>query len=320
MIPIRDSQKAGNRPIVNHILIGINVLVFILELSQGSRMSAFLYEWGLVPARYTTEMQTTFFQQLFTPVSFMFLHGGWMHILGNMWMLWIFGDNIEDALGSRSYLLFYMICGLVSGLSHFLAAPASQVPVVGASGAIAGVMGAYFALYPGSRILTLFPPVFIFEIPAFLFLGIWFFLQLFSAVGGSAGGIAWWAHIGGFVMGFFLIRLWVRLPEGHFSAKLREAKGEKARENPIKSLQILRPLPLDDSSDLHADIFLTREEAFSGCTKEVNIPWGFYTRLYKVNIAPGTRDGQKLRMRGLGRKAVDDSVGDLILTARILDP
>lgn len=320
MIPIRDSQKAKNRPIVNHVLIVVNVLVFLLEISRGSGMDAFILEWGLVPARYTTDMQASFLQLLLTPISCMFLHGGWMHIIGNMWVLWIFGDNIEDAMGSKPYLIFYLVCGLIAAFSHFIVEPSSTIPVVGASGAIAGVMGAYFALYPGSRILAFFPPMFIFEVPAWLFLGFWLLIQLFSAFGGSNAGIAWWAHIGGFAAGFVLIRLWVRLPEGHFSRKLQEAKEEKARANPVENLQVLRPLPLDDSADLYADIFLTPREAFSGCTMEVNIPWGFHARLYKVNIMPETRDGQKLRMRGLGRKGNDGNAGDLILTARILDP
>lgn len=320
MIPIRDSQKARNRPIVNHAIIAANVLVFILELAQGSGMNTFLYNWGLVPARYTTDMQASFLQLLLTPISAIFLHGGWMHIIGNMWMLWIFGDNIEDAMGSKPYLIFYLVCGVFSIFSHFIVEPTSQVPVVGASGAIAGVMGAYFALYPGSRILALFPPIFIFEVPAYVFLGFWFILQFINVFSGNSGGVAWWAHIGGFVMGYILIRLWVRLPQGHFSAKLKEAKQEKARENPVINLQALRPMPIDDSPDLYADIYLTPAEAFGGCLKEVNIPWGFHNRLYKVNILPNTRDGQKLRMRGLGRKTMDGSAGDLILTARILDP
>lgn len=320
MIPIRDSQKAKARPIVNHVLIALNVLVFLLEISQGNGMNVFLYDWGLVPARYTTDMQSPFFQLLLTPFSCMFLHGGWMHIIGNMWMLWIFGDNIEDAMGSKPYLIFYLVCGLTAAFSHFIVDPSSEIPVVGASGAIAGVMGAYFALYPASRILAFFPPAFIFEVPAYLFLGFWLVIQLFSALAGNNAGIAWWAHIGGFITGFILIRFWVRLPEGHFSKKLEEAKEEKARGNPIENLQVLRPMPMDESSDLYADIFLTPKEAFSGCTMEVNIPWGFHTRLFKVNIQPETRDGQKLRMRGLGRKGVDGGAGDLILTARVLDP
>jgi membrane associated rhomboid family serine protease len=147
-----------------------------------------------------------------TPLfSFMFLHGGWLHIVGNMLYLWIFGDNVEDRMGHPGYLIFYIICGMASGLVQILIAPASRLPIVGASGAIAGVMGAYLLLYPFARVVTLFF-FFIFievvHIPAFFFLGFWFILQFFSgsfSLAGQEGGVAWWAHIGGFLCGLIMV-------------------------------------------------------------------------------------------------------------------
>lgn len=318
MIPIRDTQPSSNRPLVTQGLILINVLVFFVQMGQGPELGRFLWEWGLVPARYTdagVRSHTGVLQPVLTLFTFMFLHGGWLHIIGNMWTLWIFGDNVEDRLGPLRYLGFYLGCGLVSGLAHFLVYPSSTLPVVGASGAIAGVMGAYFVLYPGSRILTLIPiliiPLFI-EIPAFIYMGIWFLLQVFNAMGGG-GGVAWWAHIGGFVAGALLLRFLVQLPEGHFSAKIRQHS--QRRKTP--GLQTIRPVAPQDTAHMYGTLIISPFEALAGCTKRVNIPWGFYSRLYKITVPPKTAEGQKLRLKGLGRRMADGSTGDLYLKIRI---
>ncbi|MDY0162233.1 rhomboid family intramembrane serine protease [Desulfobotulus sp.] len=318
MIPIRDTQPSRNRPVVTQILIVVNVLVFFMQLGQGPEMGRFIWEWGLVPARYTDPLisgRWGFFHQAFTLFSFMFLHGGWLHIIGNMWTLWIFGDNVEDRLGPLRYLAFYLGCGLASGLAHFMVYPSSPIPVVGASGAIAGVMGAYFILYPASRILTLIPilifPLFI-EIPAFVYMGLWFFLQVFNAMGGG-GGVAWWAHIGGFVVGALLVRVLVQFPEGHFATRVRQVT--QRRKTP--GLQTIRPIAPQDTPHMYGTLVISPFEALAGCTKRVNIPWGFYSRLYKITVPPKTQDGQKLRLKGLGRRMADGGSGDLYLKVRV---
>jgi hypothetical protein len=192
-------------------IIGVNVLVFLMEINMGSlALERFFHAWGIVPLRFThARFQSA--GNYFTLLSSMFMHGGWMHIIGNMWSLWIFGDNVEDRLGRGGFLLFYLLSGIAAGAVHIVTNPASTVPTVGASGAIAGVMGAYLLLFPHSTVLTLVPIVFfmhVVEVPAVLFLGFWFLSQLFSGTlslavaGAQAGGVAWWAHIGGFVVGF----------------------------------------------------------------------------------------------------------------------
>ncbi len=188
----------------------MNVLVFYFaNLSMsGDQLQHFFLRYGIVPLRYadpTIATRISLPAQLLPFFTSMFLHGGFMHILGNMWVLWIFGDNVEEWFGHWGFLAVYLFCGVASGLMHLLANWGSDLPTVGASGAIAGVMGAYFLLYPRARVLTLVP-IFIFiqfvELPAFVFLGFWFLLQFLSgAAGGPAGGIAWWAHVGGFITG-----------------------------------------------------------------------------------------------------------------------
>ena len=179
MIPIRDTVESRNYPVVNHLIIAVNVGVYFIQLAQGAKIDHFVFLYGLVPARYSDPFLAHYFtpgQQLFSFLSFMFVHGDIWHILFNMWSLHIFGDNVEDRLGPVRYVFFYLLCGWVSGLSHLVVNWHSQVPTVGASGAIAGVMGAYFILYPGARILTMIPilifPFFV-ELPAFFFLGLW---------------------------------------------------------------------------------------------------------------------------------------------------
>jgi len=202
LIPLRDIIPSRTTPVVTIALITINVLVFLYELSLGRAVDAFTLYWGLVPAAFSWVAVLTS----------MFLHGGIMHVAGNMLYLWIFGDNVEDRMGHGRFLVFYLLCGTAAALAQTITQPDSVVPMVGASGAIAGVMGAYFVLYPKSRIVTLVPLFFIFqviEVPAILFLGIWFLMQFVNglgsivtvAAGQSAGGIAFWAHVAGFVAG-----------------------------------------------------------------------------------------------------------------------
>jgi membrane associated rhomboid family serine protease len=216
MIPLRDSIPNVHRPYGVWLLLAANVLAFALELSLNEQGRAVLFHLlGVVPARY----QAFFGGQaaldvgdLLPFVTYMFLHSGWLHIIMNMWVLWVFADNVEDVMGTFGFLAFYVICGLGAVALHMVLAPASRVPVVGASGAIGGVMGAYFVLYPYGRVVTLIP-IFIIpwivELPAVIFLGIWFLGQLFSGVASfqasSQGGVAWWAHAGGFVTGLLLL-------------------------------------------------------------------------------------------------------------------
>jgi len=200
---------------VNYGLIALNVAVFLYQLSLGEQLTDFVYAYGLIPFRFL-QMVSRDPGELLTPLSAMFLHGGWAHLLGNMLYLHIFGDNIEDRLGHGRYLLFYLSCGVLSFLAQIAFQPHSMVPNVGASGAIAGLLGAYFLLFPRARVLTLLPLFFIWplvEIPAFFFLGIWFLVQFLSGastIGRTSaltGGVAWWAHIGGFLVGMFLLKL-----------------------------------------------------------------------------------------------------------------
>jgi membrane associated rhomboid family serine protease len=211
MIPLRDVIPSRTRPVVTMTLIALNVAAFLYEQSMPPRLlEQFVFTWGLVPAQFAV-------LNVFTS---MFLHGGWMHLLGNMLFLWIFGDNVEDRMGHGRFLVFYLLCGTVAAMLQVAFSPGSRIPMVGASGAIAGVLGAYLVLFPRSRILTLVP-IFIFiqiiEVPAIIFLGLWFALQLFSGVGtlgqsADVGGVAFWAHAGGFAAG--MIAVWFfRQPE-----------------------------------------------------------------------------------------------------------
>ena len=219
MIPLRDANPSHHAPVVTFALIAANCLAFFYQLSLSpAGFERLVFTLGMVPARVTALPTnpdiglTGAFLPLFTS---MFLHGGWLHLIGNMWFLWIFGDNIEDRLGHFRYLLFYLLCGLGAGVAHMLFNLNSTVPTIGASGAVAGVLGGYFLLFPGARVLTLVPAFFLFmvELPAYLILLYWFVLQLFSgaislgARGAEAGGVAWWAHIGGFLLGIVLVWL-----------------------------------------------------------------------------------------------------------------
>jgi membrane associated rhomboid family serine protease len=215
MIPLRDANPSRTVPFVTYGIIVLNVLVFLLELATGDRVGALFMEFGVVPYRVSASLDPGSFD-VGAWLSFgtsMFLHGGWMHLIGNMLFLYVFGDNIEDRCGHARFVLFYLIAGAAAAATQVAVDPASEVPMVGASGAIAGVLGAYVILFPRARILTLLP-LFIFfqllELPAYLFLGIWFLMQVASGllslhIGGDAGGVAWWAHIGGFAGGALLL-------------------------------------------------------------------------------------------------------------------
>jgi hypothetical protein len=255
-------------------------------------------------------------QQLLSLFTFMFLHGGFMHLIGNMWSLYIFGDNVEDRLGSARYIVFYLLCGLASGMTHLLFNLHSNIPTIGASGAIAGVMGAYFILYPGSRILTLIPIIIIpwfVEIPAFFFLGIWFLLQFLNAAGssGQAGGIAWWAHIGGFIFGIVFLKLLDRIPATGVSDRIRPERKRSHR------FQVVKTNRKDTQADLHGTLTITQYEAMVGARKLITVPWGLQNRLYRVIVPQGISDGQVLRLKGVGRPRSDGSRGDMMLTIRI---
>ena len=210
MIPLRDAIPSRTTPFVVMAIIALNAVVFLFELTLSDvEMHGFAMTFGLVPAWFNWP----------SVVTSMFMHGGWLHVIGNMLYLWIFGDNVEDRMGHGRFIVFYLICGIAAALGQTAAAPDSTVPMIGASGAIAGVLGAYLVLFPHSRVLTLIPIFFfiqIVEIPAIFFLGFWFLMQLFAGVGSigaaSTGGIAFWAHAAGFLTGLALVLVF-RRPE-----------------------------------------------------------------------------------------------------------
>jgi len=223
MIPIRDTVPRRNPPLAVYSLIGLNFLIFALELSlPREHLERLFYLFGIVPARYTHPQWAEWVgfpvDDYWPFLTSMFLHGGWLHIIGNMWALWIFGDNVEDRMGPVRFTLFYVGCGLVAGVVHWFTNAQSVLPTVGASGAIAGVMGAYFVLFPYARIVVLIPILFIplfFELPAVTYLLFWVLSQVFSGtlvLAGSkdVGGVAFWAHVGGFAAGLALHPLFVR--------------------------------------------------------------------------------------------------------------
>jgi membrane associated rhomboid family serine protease len=198
-------------PVVNYLLIAANVLVFLVMWVSGSDQEALVYRFAMIPAHFTDGVDAGDILTIFTS---MFMHGGLVHLIGNMIYLWIFGDNVEDRLGSAAYLPFYLIGGVVASLTHLLTNPSSEIPTVGASGAIAAVLGAYLVLFPASRIVTFIPLRFFSRVtivPAIVLLGLWFALQLFEGVlslgGPDVAGVAFWAHIGGFVAGMVMALL-----------------------------------------------------------------------------------------------------------------
>ena len=215
MIPIRDTVPNRTFPVATWLIIILCGIVFVFETTLPHKtLEKFIAYFGIVPAEYTNHHGHGL--PVIDYVSFlttMFLHGGWLHILGNMWFLKIFGSKVEDRMGHGGFLVFYLLTGVLASIFYIYFSPHSSMPVIGASGAIAGVMGAYYVLFPRARILTLIPilifPWFV-EIPAFFFLGWWFLLQLFSgslslAIQNAGGGVAWWGHIGGFIAGVILV-------------------------------------------------------------------------------------------------------------------
>jgi membrane associated rhomboid family serine protease len=321
MIPLRDTIRSRNYPVINTLLISTNALVFLIQLSQGPQEARFIYTYGLVPARYSVPevaAHFTSFQQVFAFLSFMFLHGGFWHILGNMWFLYIFGDNVEDRLGPFRYLLFYLFCGWASGLFHLLLNWQSPVPTIGASGAIAGVMGAYLILFPRSKILTLIPILFIpyfVEISAFFFLGIWFFLQFLGAAGSGAqgGGIAWWAHVGGFAAGIILLKVSQRIPQIGLTGRMREA----TLKTGTPRLQVAEAYDSPEDPHLYGTITLAPGEARLGARKLISVKWGFRSRILRVSVPSGIGEGTVLRLAGLGKLMPDGKKGDLLLRIMI---
>ena len=207
MIPLRSTERVYSPAIVTGSLIGLNTVIFLFQTTMSpAQLNDFVAQWGIVPDNL----------HVFSLLTSMFLHGGWLHLLGNMLFLWVFGRNLEDLIGGGRFLVFYLLCGLAAAVVHVIANPYSRMPTIGASGAIAGVMGAYLIKFPRARILTLIPIVFFFttlEIPAAFLLVWWFAIQFFSGFGSlgatdyTGGGIAWFAHVGGFVAGMLLIRL-----------------------------------------------------------------------------------------------------------------
>lgn len=247
MIPLRDDIPSQRTPLVNYLVIVICTFAFLAQQTSDDDSMSIIERYALVPVRLTqpdvtpvieqpVAIQTPFGVQISsqkiplappavpiwaTLITCMFLHGGWMHFIGNMWFLYIFGDNVEDRLGHFGFALLYLGTGILAGLAHLVSDPSSSIPTLGASGAIAGVMGAYALLYPHARVLAVLPILFILTlvIPAPVFLGIWFIMQITNGVGsmagGAAGGVAWWAHAGGFIAGAIAALLIGRSPLGH---------------------------------------------------------------------------------------------------------
>lgn len=212
MFPLKDTIRSRSFPIVNWSIIVLNLLVFFYELSLGPAADNFILHHGLTPVRFFWALHHDRFDAFAPIFTSMFLHGGWFHVLGNMWFLYIFGDNVEDRVGHVGYVFFYLLCGIGAALSQTLFFPGSNLPMVGASGAIAGILGAYFLLFPQSRILTIVPIFFfiqLMEVPAWVFLPFWFLMQFIQGAMSpqTSGGVAWWAHIGGFVVG--MIGVWI---------------------------------------------------------------------------------------------------------------
>jgi membrane associated rhomboid family serine protease len=251
MIPLHDNIPARRFPVVNYALIGVTSVVFFLQLTQDPSSPSLVEQFGMIPARVSNPGQEILIPEegevtpqgdvkitkerpaapspvpaWLTMLTCVFLHGGWMHFLGNMWFLHIFGDNVEDCFGHVQYLLFYLGCGVAASALHYVSGPNSPVPTIGASGAIAGVMGGYFLLYPKAMVLTLVPLFVILYtvvLPAYVFLGVWFVIQLLqgtlSISDTLATGVAWWAHVGGFVAG--MAAVWILNKSHHMSEPVK---------------------------------------------------------------------------------------------------
>jgi membrane associated rhomboid family serine protease len=232
VIPLRDENPTELTPFVTVLLILANLAAWFMLQGAGApqALEASVWVFGTVPCEVTEVCRTEGLGRS-AVITSMFMHGGWGHLLGNMVFLWVFGNNIEDSMGHLRFLAFYLICGIAAGYAHIFFSPASAVPAVGASGAISGVMGAYILLYPRVAVQTFFPPFFFFHVPAWVFLGYWFFIQLSMGVvsigpeAAETGGVAVWAHVGGFVAGAVLIRLFVK-------RRLVDAKRHKVKLPP----------------------------------------------------------------------------------------
>ncbi len=225
MIPIKDDIPSRTYPIINTTLIVVNVIAFFFELSLGDKLELFLRTYGVIPIKYfysgirLDDGSILFFsleEKIIPLFTSMFLHGGWLHLISNMLYLWIFGDNVEDRMGHGRYIFFYILCGLAAAGTHIITNPESEIPTIGASGAIAGILGAYMILYPNARVVVVIPILFFWDVmklPALFVLSFWFVTQLFQgtlalAVETTAtGGVAWWAHIGGFVFGMIAVNI-----------------------------------------------------------------------------------------------------------------
>lgn len=222
MIPIKDDIPSRTFPVVNIFLIIMNIFFFLIEVSMGERLTVLFNNFGVIPAKFFASYYIIQDRVIYVGLAdrivplftSMFLHGGWFHLFGNMLYLWIFGDNVEDRMGHLRYLIFYILCGIIANITHILFTPTSNIPSVGASGAIAGVLGAYLLLYPTARVVLLVILFFWIDfitLPAILVLGLWFVVQFFSGLASlgvqsvSSGGVAWWAHIGGFIAGMALL-------------------------------------------------------------------------------------------------------------------
>ncbi len=232
MIPLRDSVRPRRFPVANSLIIAANLLVWSYMVFGLDRQAGlkFVFTYGLVPQR-VVQLATVFgeagnprfLEALVVPfLTAMFLHGSWFHVLGNMWFLWVFGDNVEDSMGSFRYLAFYLLAGTVGSVAHVAASPLSPVPVIGASGAVAGVLGAYLVRFPRHRVVALVPLGFfltVAELPALVFLLLWFLIQVANGLalaGGVVQEVAWWAHIGGFVAGMLLVSSFARRRSRHW--------------------------------------------------------------------------------------------------------
>ncbi|NLB53666.1 MAG: rhomboid family intramembrane serine protease [Syntrophomonadaceae bacterium] len=219
MIPLRDSTPGETFPAVTVTIIAVNVLIFYFtSMLNEQGVQQLYYLFGLVPGYYTVNGAAPNGYLPF--LSSFFLHGSWMHVISNMWILWLFGDNVEDRMGKFKFVLFYLTCGVIAGLAHFLIYPDSNVPVVGASGAVAGIMGAYFIMFRHAKILTYVPPFFLFSLPAWIYLGFWGISQFWGGtvdlfIADSTGQIAFWAHVGGFISGVLLYRFFLKTPINH---------------------------------------------------------------------------------------------------------
>jgi membrane associated rhomboid family serine protease len=223
MIPIRDKLPSGTRPYVTYAIVGINLAVFVIEIAMGrAAIRSLMYGLGFVPAEFAEALREgsvgSVLTEGLTVLSSAFLHGGILHVLSNMWSLYIFGDNVEARFGHGRFALFYVLSAVAAAMTHVVFQSGTEAPTIGASGAVAGVMGAYVVMFPTARIVALVPVIwipFFFEIPALIFIGLWFVLQLLSGASAlfgdqSYGGVAWWAHIGGFAFALLVHRLFIR--------------------------------------------------------------------------------------------------------------